>query len=87
MKNSQKFIILISCISLIISIVFILQTYAKYTTSVEGTTTATIARWNILINEQLIKTDDDLTNVLNLIFEDNPHILDGVWAPTAVRIF
>jgi len=86
MKNSQKFILLLACISIIVSIVFILQAYAKYSTSITGTSEGAIARWNIIVNDQLITSDEELSDVLKLIFEENPHIVNGVWAPTAVRI-
>ena len=87
MKNYQKFIILLACISLIVSITFILQTYAKYSTVLEGHTNVNIAKWSIKVNDVVVTSDDELSEVLKPIFEGNAHIAPDVIAPTATGYF
>lgn len=64
MKNYQKVTFILSCISLLISIMFIIQTYAKYTTAVSGDTNMSIARWNIIVNGVDVKTNATLTGAI-----------------------
>ena len=39
---------------------YMVQIYAKYLTSAEGSTTLTIANWNILVNDLSIKNNTDI---------------------------
>lgn len=86
MKNFQKFTIIIALISLMLTITFIIQTYAKYVTAIDGSTSMSIARWNILVNNELIENDTDLSNVIVPVFEGSNNIKEGVIAPTASRL-
>ena len=87
MKIYQKLIILLTCLSIIISITFISQTYAKYVTSLSGNASMTISRWNILINNSSVKNNADLTSVITPVFSGNSNIADNILAPTATGYF
>ena len=88
MRNSKKlFFLLIMIISVSFTIVFIIQTYAKYVTSVTGDTNISIARWNIVVNNVSIKSGTSLSSVLSPVFPGNSNIAANVLAPGASRIF
>lgn len=63
------------------------DTYAKYITSANGDANINIARWKILVNNQDITQNKELTNVITPIFEGNDNIASGVIAPTAEGYF
>jgi len=87
MKNFKKFVFILSCISLLICITFVVQTYAKYTTAISGSSDISIARWDVLINDQNIKTNSSLTNAITATFPGNSNIASNVIAPTAEGYF
>ena len=58
MKNHKKFLLLLIGICICCLLFFIVQIYAKYITSAEGSTTLTIANWNILVNTEEILFPD-----------------------------
>ena len=63
------------------------QIYAKYLTSAEGSTTLTIANWNILVNNLSIKNNTDISNSIVPVFPGNEHIESGIIAPTVEGYF
>lgn len=87
MKNLKKFIFLLSCISLLISITFVLQTYAKYATSISGSSDINIAKWDIIVNDTNVKSNSNLTNSISAVFPGNSNIASNVIAPTAEGYF
>ena len=87
MKNYQKIALFLSCISLILCLIFVAVTYAKYTTSIGGTADLSIARWNILVNGLAVKNNDDFSSVLEPTFPGDSNVAAAVIAPGAVRIF
>lgn len=87
MKNSKKIILLISCMSLIVSIIFISQIYAKYLTTVNGDAKISIAKWNIIINNQSIKNNDDISSVISPVFSGTDDIAPNIIAPSAEGYF
>ena len=54
-------ILLLACLWAIIAFLVIQSTYAKYVTSVNGTTNVDIASWNMLVNNQNILNDSNLS--------------------------
>ena len=76
-----------TCISVIFTIVVIVQTYARYVTTVSGNTNMTIARWNIVVNTVSIRSGMDLSNVIVPVFPGNENIAENVLAPTAEGYF
>ena len=87
MKDLKKLAILLSCISLLICIIFVIQTYAKYTTSISGSSKINIARWDITVNSQAVKTGETLTGKIKPVFAGNEYIAANVIAPTAEGYF
>ena len=74
-------------IGLALSFVTINDTYAKYVTSTDGDANINIARWKILVNNQDITQNKELTNVITPVFEGNDNIASNVIAPTAEGYF
>lgn len=84
---NQNFRLLLAFISLCYSIFLIQDTYAKYTSGAVGQTTISIARWNILVNSQDIKLNNDFSSTVTPILEGTDHIAPGILAPTAEGYF
>lgn len=86
-NTNKKILLLLSFIFLIISLSTIKNTYAKYITSASGDANIQIARWKILINNQDVVEQKEITNVITPIFEGTNHIASNVIAPTAEGYF
>ena len=87
MKNHKKILLLLIGICICFLLFYIVQIYAKYLTSTEGSTHFTIANWNIKVNNLSIKTDTDISNTIIPVFPGNDHIASGIIAPTAEGYF
>lgn len=83
----KKLLFCISCLFLIISLSVIKNTYAKYITSADGDANINIARWKILVNNQDIAQNKELSNVITPVFDGNDNIASNVIAPTAEGYF
>lgn len=79
--------LLLAFLALFYSIFLIQDTYAKYLSNTSGNTKISIARWNILINEQDIKLNNDFTSKITPVLLGNEHIAKDVIAPTAEGYF
>lgn len=86
-KIKKKLLYCISCLFLIITLSVIKSTYAKYITSANGDANINIARWKILVNNQDIEENKELSNVITPIFDGNDNIASNVIAPTAEGYF
>lgn len=87
MNNHRKFLILLICICFCFLLFFMVQIYAKYVTSTEGSTSLTIANWNILVNNSSIKNNTDISNSIVPVFPGTDHISSGIIAPSAEGYF
>lgn len=87
MKNYKKLILLLIAICICFSLFFIVQIYAKYLTSAEGSTALTIANWNISVNNLSIKNNDNISQSIVPVFPGNEHIASNIIAPTAEGYF
>ena len=83
----KKLLFCISCLFLIISLSVIKNTYAKYITSADGDANINIARWKIIVNNQDIEQNKELSNVITPVFDGNDNIASNVIAPTAEGYF
>lgn len=83
----KKLLFCISCLFLIISLSVIKNTYAKYITSADGDANINIARWKILVNNQDIAQNKELSNVITPVFDGNDNIASNVIAPTSEGYF
>jgi len=87
MLNSWKMKFILSCISLVICILTISTTYAKYVSTNEGDANMAVARWRILVNDQDVHNTASISNVIRPVFTGTPHIAPGVIAPTSEGYF
>ena len=87
MKISKKIKFFIALISLFYSISLIQTTYAKYVSSADAKANLTIARWNVLINNQDIKNSSDFTSTISPVFSGSTNIAPNIIAPTATGYF
>jgi len=87
LKLNKKLVLLLAVISLAICISLIQSTYAKYVTQADANASLTIARWNILVNNQDVIAESDFSDVITPAFLGSTHIKSGVIAPTAEGYF
>ena len=86
-RTRKKLLFCISCLFFILSLSVIKNTYAKYITSAAGDANIEIASWKILVNNQDVEENKELTNVITPVFEGNDNIASNVIAPTAEGYF
>lgn len=87
MDNYKKCFFIIASIFAILAISLLVQTYAKYVTSTNGITSIPIAKWNIVINNQSIKNNSNISSSIIPVFPGNDHIASNIIAPTAEGYF
>ena len=87
MLLNRKFVLLIACICLFLSVITLQDTYAKYTSAVNETTEISVARWRILVNNYDIRSSSTTSNLITPVFAGNTNIASGVIAPTATGYF
>lgn len=87
MKNHKKFLLLLIGLCICILLFCMVQIYAKYLTSAEGSTALTIANWNILVNDLSIKNNTDISNSIVPVFPGTEHIASNIIAPTVEGYF
>lgn len=83
----KKILILLSCVSLLVTISFFNETYGKYLTNLEDKTNIKIARWKILVNGADIKNNSTTGTTITPVFTDNENIQNNVIAPTSEGYF
>ena len=86
-KKFQKIAFLLTMISLCLCIYVIKDTYAKYITNANGNAELQIARWKIIINNQDVEQNSNLTSAITPVFEGTNDIAANVIAPTAEGYF
>lgn len=87
MKLNRKITFLLALLALFYCVSLIQSTYAKYLSTADADTNITIARWNILVNNQDISQNSNFSEVLEPTFTGNENIKEGVIAPTATGYF
>jgi hypothetical protein len=87
MKAKKKLRLLIALISLFYLVSTIQSTYAKYTSAAQANTNISVARWNILINNQDIKNNSDFSNTITPTFAGTTNIASNIIAPTSEGYF
>ncbi len=86
-KNYKRLLIFLAIIALIVSLYFIVTTYAKYLSSATGSTSASIARWNIVVNGTSIKNNTTLSSPITPVFPGNDNYAADIIAPGAEGYF
>jgi preprotein translocase subunit Sec63 len=87
MKIKRKILFFVALMSLFYCVSFMQDTYAKYISSAAASANLTIARWNILINNQDIVNNSNFSSTITPTFEGTTYIKSGVIAPTATGYF
>jgi hypothetical protein len=87
MKLLKKINILLACVGLLLTILVVQDSYAKYLTEASGTTNISIARWKILVNGQDIRNNSSISNVITPKFIENEHINNEIIAPGSKGYF
>lgn len=87
MNTKKKVILLVILLVLVVLVAAVSNTYAKYRTTTTGTASASIARWNIKVNNNTIKNNTTLTENIKVTFPGNEYMAPNVVAPTAEGYF
>ena len=87
MKTKRKIIFFVALLSLFYCVTLIQKTYAKYVSSASASADLTVARWNILINNQDILRNSDFSDTIVPVFAGTSNIKSDVIAPTAEGYF
>lgn len=87
MKIKRKIVFFVALMSLFYCVSLMQETYAKYISSATANTELTIARWNVLVNNQDILNNSNFSNTITPVFEGTSHIKNGIIAPTAEGYF
>ena len=87
MKIKRKIIFFIALMSLFYCLTLMQDTYAKYVSTASANADLTIARWNILINNQDILNNSDFSDSITPVFNGTTTIKSDVIAPTAEGYF
>ena len=87
MVKIKKILFFISILIISLTLVLIAQTYAKYLTSTSGTASIPVAKWNIVLNNQSIKNNSDISSSIVPVFSGTENIASGIIAPTSTGYF
>jgi len=87
MKIKKKIVLFVALISLFYLVTTIENTYAKYISYATAEADMTIARWNILVNNQDILNNSNFTTTITPVFAGTEYINAGVIAPTSTGYF
>ena len=87
MKIKRTYRFIIALFSLLILLSSIQSSYAKYSTKAEADTTIAIARWNILVNNLDITSNNDFSSTIQPTFPGNEYIKTGIIAPLSEGYF
>ena len=87
MGIKRKIIFFVALMSLFYCLTLMQDTYAKYISSADATAGLTIARWNILLNDQDILVSSNFSDTIVPTFEGTDNIKSDVIAPTAEGYF
>ncbi len=79
--------LLIACLSLLILIDMVQDSYAKYISGATATKELTIAEWSFKINNQDVLANSDFSNTIVPVFAGNTYIRQGVIAPSSTGYF
>ncbi len=80
---NRKFRIVLACISLLLLVNAVQETYAKYVSSADANSNFSIARWAFVVNNQDVVNNSNFSNTIVPTFDANANIASGVIAPTS----
>lgn len=85
--DKKYILLLLSFISLYVTICLATETYAKYVSNATSTSSTSIARWRILVNDEDITTGATSTSLITPVFPGSTNISSNVIAPNAEGYF
>ena len=72
--QKKQFKLILACISLLMLIDLIQDTYAKYVTSADTNANFTVAKWAFVVNTQEILSNSTYQNLIVPTIDTNPNI-------------
>ena len=87
MFKNKYIMFMITIISIFITLCMINETYAKYVTVATSTTSTSIARWKIIVNNDDVTLGSTSTSLITPIFPGSDDIRSNVLAPNAEGYF
>jgi hypothetical protein len=85
--TTKKAFLLLACIWFIITFSIIQTTYAKYVTNLNANTNISISYWNILVNEQDIVENSDISETITCVLPGNTYSKADVLVPGSTGYF
>jgi len=86
--KKKRILVIVFILLISISSFYLLQsTYAKYRKKVEQGVQLSLARWNIVLNNQSIAGQTSISSDVTPYFETNEHIAENVLAPGVTGYF
>jgi len=85
--KNRKFRLLLACLSLLLLIDMMQDSFAKYVSTAEANGNFTIARWAFMVNQQDVLNNSDFSTTIIPTFDADQNIATGVIAPTSTGYF
>ena len=85
--KNRKFRLLLACLSLLLLIDMMQDSFAKYVSTAEANGNFTIARWSFMVNQQDVLNNSDFSTTIIPTFDADQNIAAGVIAPTSTGYF
>ena len=86
-NTKKKAFLLLACIWFIITFTVIQTTYAKYVTNLDANANIAISYWNILINNQDILENPDISAVMTAVLPGSEYSKPDVLVPGSLGYF
>ena len=85
--TKKKAFLLLACIWFIITFTVIQTTYAKYVTNLDANANIAISYWNILVNNQDISENPDISAVMTAVLPGSEYAKPDVLVPGSLGYF
>lgn len=85
--NKKKAFLMLACVWFIITFSVIQTTYAKYVTNLNANANISISYWNILVNNQNINENSDISAVMSVVLPGNEYAKKDVLVPGSTGYF
>lgn len=86
-KKDIRFIIIFLAILIFAGIYLFQTSYAKYRRQIKTDFSATIASWNIKVNNEMINNKTELTNTITPVINNSTYVKEGTIAPGTTGYF
>ena len=85
--TKKKAFLMLACVWFIITFSVIQTTYAKYVTNLNANANISISYWNILVNNQNINENSDISAVMSVVLPGNEYAKSDVLVPGSTGYF